>query len=146
MNPLIVNSENSLQDSLGIIRELYQRNRYLKITIKIGKSRSEQQNDISHVWYDQLSRELREDNALGWKAYCKLTIGVPILRAEEEEFRANYDASVRHLTYEQKLKAMHFIPVTSLMTKAQLSQYLETMQSIFLDHGVKLEFPPDEKL
>lgn len=145
MNPLVINSDSSLQDSLGIIRELYQRNRYLKITIKIGKSRSEQQNDISHVWYEQLARELREDNALGWKAYCKLTIGVPILRAEEEEFRTNYDASVKHLTYEQKLKAMHFIPVTSLMTKAQLSQYLETMQSVFLERGVKLKFPPDEK-
>lgn len=146
MTDLVVNSDNALQDAIGIIRELYVRNRYLKVSIKIGKGRSTEQNSISHAWYEQLSRELREDNALGWKAYCKLTIGVPILRAEVEEFRTNYDASVKLLTYEQKLKAMHFVPVTSLMTKPQLSQYLEAMQEHFrTNHKVMLEFPPEDK-
>ena len=143
MSALTINSDNSLQDAFGILRELYQSNRYLKLNIKIGKSRSLDQNAISHCWYEQLARELREENALGWKSFSKLHFGVPILRAEDEDFRAAYDASVKHLAYEQKLQAMHFIPVTSLMTKPQLSQYLEAVQQHFLGRGVRLEFPKD---
>lgn len=144
MPELTINSDNVLQDAFGILRELYVRHRHLKLSIKIGKSRSLDQNAISHCFYEQIAKELREDNVLGWKAFCKLTIGVPILRAEDEEFRAAYDASIKLLTYEQKIQAMHFFPVTSLMTKPQFSTYLESMQAEFLKRGVLLEFPPEE--
>jgi len=145
MTALTINSDNALQDAIGIVRELYVRNRYLKLDIKIGKSRSMDQNAISHCWYDQLARELREDSALGWKAYCKLMHGVPILRAEDETFREFYDKSIKNtLTYEQKLSAMQYLPVTSLMTKKQLSAYLEAVQADFAKRGVMLEFPKDE--
>ena len=43
-------------------------------------------------------------------------------------------------TYEQKLVAMRAWPVTSLMTKAQLSQYLEKMQEAYAGR-VALTFP-----
>lgn len=144
MTTHIINSDNSLQDTIGIIRELYVRHRYLKMNVTIGKARSLDQNNISHAWYEQIARELREDDVQGWKCYCKLHIGVPILRLENEEFRTGYDASIKHLTYEQKLKAMTFVPVTSLMTKPQLSAYLEAMQADFQKRGVQLEFPKDE--
>jgi hypothetical protein len=127
------------------MRELYVRHRYLKINIKTGKARSLDQNAISHVWYEQLGRELREDNTLGWKCFCKLTIGVPILRAEDAEFREAYDQVIKPLSYEKKIIAMRHWPVTSLMNKEQLSQYLELMQEEFLKRGVKLDFPPEEK-
>jgi hypothetical protein len=145
MSELIVNSDNSMQDAFGIMRELYVRHRYLKINIKTGKARSLDQNAISHVWYEQLGRELREDNTLGWKCFCKLTIGVPILRAEDAEFREAYDQVIKPLSYEKKIIAMRHWPVTSLMNKEQLSQYLELMQEEFLKRGVKLDFPPEEK-
>lgn len=141
---LTINSDASLQSALGELRGMYAQHHYIKLTAKTGKPRSLDQNAISHAWYEQLARELREDNALGWKCYCKLHFGVPILRAEDEEFRQFYDAAVKaSLTYEQKLAAMKFVPVTSLMTKPQLSAYLEAMQQHFAGptHGVRLEFP-----
>ena len=103
--------------------------------------RTSDQNALSHTWYAQLATELREDSELGWKCYCKLHHGVPILRAEDAEYRATYDAVIRPLTYEQKLEAMKFWPVTSLMTKPQLSKYLEAVQEDFRARGVALEFP-----
>jgi hypothetical protein len=145
VNPLIINSDNSLQNSIGIIRELYQRNRYLKVNIKIGKSRSLDQNAILHAWIEQIARELREDDALGWKSYIKLHLGVPILRAEDEQFREAYDQVIKPLGYEKKLIAMKCWPVSSIMTKPQLSALLEATQADFLKRGVKLEFPEDEK-
>lgn len=106
--------------------------------------RSLEQNALSHAWYEQLAKELPEDNELGWKCFCKLHFGVPILRAADEDFRVFYDGSLKAtLTYEQKLEAMKYLPVTSLMKTKQLSAYLETMQAHFLAHGVRLEFPVD---
>jgi len=136
-----INSDSSLQAFIGDVREMYIQHRYIKISAKTGKARSIDQNSISHAWYEQIARELREDDALGWKCYCKLHHGVPILRAEDEDFREAYDATIKGMTYEQKLIAMRMLPVTSLMTKVQLSKYLEAMQADFLRKNVRLEFP-----
>lgn len=144
MSAHVINSDMSLQLFIGEMREMYMQHRYIKVNAKTGKARSLDQNAISHAWYEQIARELREDDVTGWKSYCKLHHGVPILRAEDEEFREAYDSTIKGMTYEQKLKVMRMLPVTSLMTKAQLSKYLEAMQDDFHTRGVRLEFPEAE--
>lgn len=144
MTAIIVNSDLSLQSALGLIRELYEAHKYVKINTKTGTARSLDQNAISHAWYGQLGRELREYTALEWKCYCKLHHGVPIMRFYDESFRTAYDSAIKGLSYEQKLKVMRILPVTSLMTKAQLSEYLEQVQVDFRNnHKVFLEFPQE---
>lgn len=143
MSSTIINSDNTLQSFIGNLRDMYREHRYIKVSTKAGTARSLDQNAISHAWYEQLARELREDDALGHKCYCKLHHGVPILRAEDGEFREAYDATIKGMSYEQKLKAMRILPVTSLMTKPQLSKYLEAIQSDFDRRGVRLEFPDE---
>jgi hypothetical protein len=146
MTAIVVNSAELLQTILGDIREQWAKHHYLRVTIKTGKDRSLDQNAISHAWYEQISRELREDAPDDVKAECKLRFGVPILRAHDEDFREIYDASMKgHLSYEQKLRAMRLLPVTSLMTVQQLSQYLVDMQNHFATRGVMLEFPEDAR-
>ena len=140
MTTYTINSETLLQSFIGDMRELWAAHKFVKASVKTGKDRSLPQNSLTHRWYEQLSRELREDNALGWKCFCKLHYGVPILRAEDEQFRETYDAVIKPLTYERKLIAMRAWPVTSLMSKDQLSQYLELMRAGFADR-VRLEFP-----
>ena len=141
MTILTINSDTSLQDAFGKLRDMYRAHKYLRANIKKGKDRSIDQNSISHAWYQQIARELREDDALGWKCYCKLHIGVPLLRAEDAEFCEIYDSVIKCLPYEKKLKAMRVWPVTSIMTKPQLSKYLELMQEDFIQRGVLLDFP-----
>ena len=143
MTALIVNSDVSLQSAIGDLREAFKTHRFLRVTVKTGMARSLDQNAISHAWYQQMARELREDDDVGHKSYCKLHHGVPILRADDEEFRLFYDAALKGLSYEQKREAMKFVPVTSLMTKPQLSKYLEAVQSDFRTRGVWLEFPQE---
>lgn len=144
MPSIIVNSAERLQAILGDIREQWGKHHYLRVTIKTGKDRSLDQNAISHAWYEQIARELREDSPEGVKEECKLRFGVPIMRADDEDFREMYDVAIKgHLSYEQKLKAMRFLPVTSLMTVSQLSRYLVDMQNHFATRGVLLEFPDD---
>lgn len=138
----VINSAESLQRVIGDIRQLWNQHKFLRLNIKTGKDRSLDQNAISHAWYEQIARELREDTPEGVKCECKLRFGVPILRAADADFREMYDTAIRgHLSYEQKLKAMRFIPVTSLMTVPQLSHYLEDMQREWARRGVLLEFP-----
>lgn len=134
-----INSEQALSNTIGELRALFKLHKYLNVSAKTGKSRSVDQNAISHAWYEQLAREIKDEDALGWKCFCKLNFGVPILRAEDEEFKTFYDKSIKKLNYEQKLIAMKYLPVTSLMTKEQLSKYLEAMQSHFMNI-VLLEF------
>ena len=141
---LTINSDTSLQAAIGDLREAYKTHRFLRLSVKTGKARSIPQNSISHDWYAQVSRELREDTPLSVKCFCKLTMGVPIMRAEDEEFRKLYDLVIRPLSYEKKLEAMKVWPVTSLMTKDQLSQYLAAMQEAYADR-VRLEFPEQEE-
>ena len=144
MSTLLIYSDSSLQEALGAIRAEYMQHRYIKIAMRAGKDRSLDQNAVSHCWYEQLARELREDDAKGWKSYCKLHFGVPLLRAEDAQFRAFYDTAIKGLSYEQKSIAMGYVPVTSIMTKPQISKYLEAMQEDFHRRGVELEFPNEE--
>lgn len=144
MTAQVINSAESLQRVLGDIRQLWNQHKFLRLNIKTGKDRSLDQNAISHAWYEQVARELREDSPEGVKCECKLRFGVPILRAADADFREMYDTAIRgHLSYEQKLKAMRFLPVTSLMTVKQLSQYLEDVQAHYASRGVVLEFPEE---
>lgn len=142
---LTINSEMSMQQAIGALRELYKRDKFLRVAVKTGKARSLDQNSLSHTWYDQISRALREETPLGVKCFCKLHYGVPILRAENDEFRTQYDAILKPLSYDKKLLAMNFLPVTSLMTKDQLGQFLAAMQAAYADRGVKLEFPSEHE-
>ena len=140
MSTFLVNSDNSLSKLFGELREAYTQYKFLRGSFKTGVDRSRPQNAITHVWYSQIAQELRDDDELGWKCYCKLHHGVPIMRLDLE-FRECYDNSIKHLQYEQKLIAMRQFPVTSLMSKEQLSKYAEAVQADFLTRGVVLEFP-----
>lgn len=143
MSILTINSEMSLQEAIGLLREWFGKHKFLRLNVKKGVDRSLSQNAISHVWYAQIARELREENTMGWRCYCKLHHGVPILRAEDADFREFYDGSLKLLPYEKKLQAMKFVPVTSIMTTEQLSDYLEEVQQDFRGRGVMLEFPKE---
>ncbi len=140
---LTINSDTSLQQAIGDLREAFRAHKFLRLSVKTGKARSLDQNSLSHTWYEQISRELREETPLGVKCFCKLHYGVPILRAENEDFRIQYDTVLKPLSYDKKLLAMNFLPVTSLMSKDQLSQYLAAMQAAYADR-VQLVFPEQE--
>lgn len=145
MAEVIVNSEQSLSQAIGDLRELFKTRKFFSFVVKFGKKRSISQNSISHAWYEQVARELREDDARGVKRYCKLHFGVPLLRAEDAEFKEAYDGAIlRTLTYEQKLQAMDVLPVTSRMTTVQLHQYMLDVQDHYRGR-VALEFPPEDE-
>lgn len=139
MKPLIITGDTARKAICRYVMEAPEGS-----VVKIGgKPRSLDQNAISHKWYEQVSNELKECSELDVKCFCKLHYGVPILRAEDDDFREAYDTAIKPLPYEKKLIAMRVLPVTSIMSVKQLSQYLEIVQDAYAGR-VRLEFPVDD--
>lgn len=111
-----------------------------------GGKRSLKQNKLQRLWLTEIAEQLGDQTPEEVRGYCKLTIGVPILRAEHEAFRERYDAIVRPLPYEQKLALMMEpldFPVTRLMNTKQATAYLDGMHRHFSEKGIVLTDPGD---
>lgn len=118
------------------------------VTVRKGKDRSIEQNKLQRLWMNEIAEQLQDDTAEGYRAYCKLHFGVPILRAESEDFCAAYDKYIRPLPYETKLAYMAVpldFPVSRLMTTKQCGQYLDAVHEEFTARGVRLTDPEERK-
>lgn len=111
----------------------------------IGK-RSARQNRLNRLWMLDIAGQIEGWSAEYTRGYCKLHFGIPILRADDEEFCREYDALVRPLPYEHKLKLM-MVPfdfgVTRRMTTKQQTAYLDAVHRHFSEQGVALTDPGD---
>lgn len=121
------------------------------VTVAKGRPRSTKQNRLQRQWINEAAEQLGDESAEEKRGYCKLVFGVPILRAEDEEFREAYDTHVKGLPYESKLACMMEpidFPVTRRMKTAQKKQYLDRMWDHFTGLGVRLTDPdsiPDDQ-
>jgi len=139
----VINSEPSLRKALREIDAEYRKHKFLQVNVRAGTKRSISANALSHAWYNEIAVQMA-DTPESVKCECKLRFGVPILRAEDPDFREMYDTAIKnHLSYEQKLVAMRYLPVTSNMSKPQLSRYLEHMQMSYAQQGVIVDFPKE---
>jgi hypothetical protein len=91
------------------------------------RGRSLPQNSLWGVWYPKIGKAVGQ-TAEEVKRECKLLYGVPILCADDEGFRRMWFAKFDNDNYVQQLFLMRYLPVTSLMSKAQGSIYTETLQ------------------
>jgi hypothetical protein len=150
VNYEIANSAESLQRIIGKLRAEWTAHKFLRVAIKTGKDRSLDANAVTHVWYGQIARELGDTTAAAVHAECKLMHGVPILRAEDADFRAMYDRLFKgRFTYAEKLEIMERcdFPVTRLMTTDQMNRYRDAVQHAYAEGNPRiiLEYK-DEKV
>ena len=111
------------------------------VSTEDGRDRSLEQNRTQFLWAREAADQRGDMTAEEVRCEWKLIYGVPILRAENDEFRAVYDEAIKPLSYELKLKAMRFIPVTSEMTVKQMVAYLDTIQRECAEQGIRLTDP-----
>lgn len=113
-----------------------------KVDIQIRRhisKRGDAQNRLQHHWMRELEVQ-GSKRAEEYRAYCKLHIGIPILR-EDDDFRAKYDATIRKMDYESKLMLMlepFNLPVTSIMTVEDMARYLSGVEQHFTQQGYRL--------
>lgn len=115
--------------------------------VSAGGARSIRQNRLQRLWMNEIAEQLPEYSAEGWRGFCKLHFGVPILRDADEKFRDEYDRVVKPLPYETKLACMTVpidLPVTSRMNTRQKKAYLDAVHLHFSERGVVLTIPKDE--
>ena len=69
----------------------------LPLTVSVGKGgkRSLAQNKLQRLWINEISQQLGDMTPEEVRGYCKLTLGVPILRAEREVRRRHPAAPIR---------------------------------------------------
>lgn len=128
-------------DALAIL--LKGRKLPLTVTWAQGVSRSSLQNRLAQRWFSDIATQLGDQTHEEVRAACKLQFGVPILRAENEAFRVQYDRTMKHLPYDQKLDAVRVfdLPVTRLMTVKQMTAFMDAMQRHWLAQGIRLTDP-----
>ena len=118
----------------------------LTVSLSKGGKRTLRQNKLQRLWMGEIAEQLGDQTPEEVRGYCKLTIGVPILRAVHEGFRERYDAIVRPLPYEHKL-AMMMEPfdfkVTRLMDTKQFTTYLDGVHRYWSSKGIALTDPGD---
>ena len=107
------------------------------INVKITEKRTLDQNALAHKWFGIIAKEQGE-TPLEVKNYCKLHYAVPILRAEDPVFNGFFKACIKDLTYEQQLKSMTYISVTSRTSTKQLRRCLDHIQKVYAEQGIIL--------
>lgn len=133
-------------DRKMLIRFLEGQKLPMTVNISAGGLRTAKQNRLQRLWMQEIAEQKGDVTPEEVRGYCKLTMGVPILRNENEEFREKYDRVVKPLPYEVKLALMQEpldFPVTRLMSVKQQTAYLDAVHRQFSEQGVILTDPGD---
>lgn len=141
MNTRFVETE---QARAMLIRYIEQQKLPFQASIANGRKRTYEQNRLQRLWLSEIAEQLGDQTAEEVRGYCKLTLGVPILREENVDFRERYDAIVKPLPYEHKLALMMEpldFPVTRLMSTRQKAAYLDAIWRHFSEKGIVLTDP-----
>jgi hypothetical protein len=134
-------------DRALLIKYIWARELPFVVSITKGK-RTIPQNRLQMQWIKEAAEQMGDRTFEELRGECKLTFGVPILRAENPEFRKAYDKHIKPLPYETKLAMMREpfdFAVTRLMNTDQLTRYLDQLGQHFLEQGIVLTDPEKRK-
>ena len=115
----------------------------MTVTYTQGASRSDAQNNLSHIWYADIARQLGDQTTAEVRAECKVRHGVPILLAENGAFAESWGRVMGVLRYDDRVAAVQAfdLPVTRLMLTHQMRAYMDTVQREYAGQGVRLTDP-----
>lgn len=136
-------TEHERSDAIGVLRSAS-----LPCTFRLerGADRSIDQNALMWLWYREICDQLNEQSPPELHTECKLTLGVPIIladpRKDQETFRESWNLHLAHQPYEIQRDLIEHMPVTSMMTTHQMTEYLNAIHKRFtIENGVKLTEP-----
>ena len=128
---MIVNSKESAKECYCEILNQFIKHKFLNI--KIAKdSRTLAQNRWQFKAYSMLEKQ-GDMSAAEYRNVCKFNHGLSIRARDEPEFATLLRPMLQALTYEQKIKSMSFIDVTSLFNVEQMGEYIEAICKAYND-------------
>ena len=137
---LTINSDRSCEEGLEQIRALYKAKKFLRISILVGPARSTDQNSCFFHLYELIAEWFYGKDLEMARNECKLQFGLPILRRDDDAFNELCSKSVDTLPYEKQLKLVSVMDVTSLMSRAQGVEYINTIIDTYAEQGIM--WPP----
>jgi len=135
----IVNSKESAVECYQIIKDMFQKHKYLRVKIQEG-SRTLDQNHWIYQAYSMIATQTG-DTPTQVRRYCKLTFGLVILFSDDEEAAKRWRTMLRSITHEEKLEAMDQVDVTSSFTVKEGSTYIKSI----IDNYQGLDLPENIK-
>lgn len=111
----------------------------VEVRAGLKKPRSLSQNQLIHMWFGEIAKQTHA-SADQVKRECKFYQGCPILIGEDEQF-ADFARNLSHLTTEEKIAAMDYVSVTSVMSASQLSRMCDAVSLKYRPQGVNLTDP-----
>jgi len=106
------------------------------------KDRTNAQNRLLYLWLSQIEAQNKHGEQNN-RNFCKFTYGCPILARDNESFAEFYGSLMENYEYEQCIKSMEFIAVTSLMNTKQFTEYLNQIEQYANEQGYRLTRPDD---
>lgn len=148
-----VNCQAKLTEAITRMTAMYRDKRFVVVSLRPGKDRTLDQNALWFAFYKRIAEMTQIGSASDARKYCKLHHGVQILINEDEDYRAAWHRTTKHLTYEEKFDLMgdcrllgpDGFPVTSLFNRAQGTAYTERIVADFSANGVFFGDLLDEK-
>ncbi|WP_236237683.1 hypothetical protein [Pseudomonas faucium] len=139
-----VNSQAKLSEAITMLTRLFRDKKFVVVSMRPGKDRTLDQNALWFAMYERIAKSTEMGDIEDVRRYCKLHLGVPIMRAGCAEFRTGWAESFIHLDYDVKLRLMgpcamfgpDGFPVTRLFDRAQGSQYTDRIVEEFGARGV----------
>jgi len=126
---MVVNSERTLEEAQGKLAREFDKYKFLSVKTDTQK-RSIISNALQFHWYKELETQ-GDMTANEYRRYCKYHFGCA-LRAASDDFFANTLRDVfNQYPYEDRLKMMDFIDVTSTFNRPTMSVYLNEIKLHF---------------
>jgi hypothetical protein len=130
-----VNSTNSLQDAKDWLDALWQKHHYVKVSAIAGTSRSMDQNSMFFELYTHIADWFYSGDIDLARAECKLNYGISILRRDDPEFNDLCSRTLDMLSYEEQLRFVRTMSVTSDMTKQQARECITIIMDTYSEQG-----------
>ncbi|MFH6564912.1 hypothetical protein [Pseudomonas kulmbachensis] len=139
-----VNCQAKLSEAITCLTTMYRERKFVAVSLRPGKDRTLDQNALWFGMYKRISGMTQIGDIEDARRYCKLHFGVQILLNEDEDFRAAWYRTMRHLSYEEKLDLMgenalfgpDGFPVTRLFNRSQGVAYTDRIAAEFTSKGV----------
>ena len=138
---------STLSETIRVIKDLFISNpsSAYRLTITDWKEkRGLSSNAQIHLWFGQIAKRYDGVTALDIKNQCKDMFGLPILLAspnnsEKYEFLL-HKLDYYQYSYENKMKLIQCLDVTSVMSTAEIKVFMDQMRFYYNDLGIDIKF------
>lgn len=136
---IAVNSAPRLSEAITRLTAMYRDKKFVVVSLRPGKDRTLDQNALWFAMYQRIAEMTNMGDVEDARRYCKLHVGVPIMRKADAEFRDGWNRVFLSLDYETKLELMgpcamfgpDGFPVTRLFNRAQGIAYTDQIVTEF---------------